>query len=78
LTEGGIALAKVALNQQLDISIRQSAAVFMTQYIKKYWSPVFGQFVGPVVAEESKKPIRQALIAGLGDSSSKVRSAMVC
>lgn len=75
--EGGLGLCKIALNQQLDISIRQSAAILLSQYIKKYWSGVFAQFVGPWPSEEIKKPFREALIAGLSDPSSKIRSAMV-
>jgi hypothetical protein len=75
--EGGLGLCKIALNQQLDISIRQSAAILLSQYIKKYWSGVFAQFVGPWPSEEIKKPFREALVAGLSDPSSKIRSAMV-
>ncbi|KAI5452485.1 hypothetical protein NCC49_000648 [Naganishia albida] len=74
--EGGLALCNIALNQQLDISIRQSAAILLSQYIRKYWSGVFAQFIGPWPSEEIKKPFRTALIAGLSDPSSKIRSAM--
>jgi hypothetical protein len=75
--EGGLGLCKIALNQQLDLSIRQSAAILISQYIKKYWSGVFPQFVGPWPSEEIKKPIREALVAGLHDPASKIRSAIV-
>ncbi|KAJ9099923.1 hypothetical protein QFC21_003928 [Naganishia friedmannii] len=74
--EGGLGLCRIALDQQLDISVRQSAAVLISQYVKKYWSGVFPQFVGPWPAEEIKKPIREMLVSGLNDPSSKIRSAM--
>ncbi|KAJ9105109.1 hypothetical protein QFC20_004396 [Naganishia adeliensis] len=74
--EGGLGLCRIALNQQLDLSIRQSAAILLSQYIRKYWSGVFAQFIGPWPSEEIKKPFREALIAGLNDPSSKIRSAM--
>ena len=82
LTQGGtqpgfgLALTKVALNQQGAVpGTRQLAAVVLKKYIKEHWQAGEGRFFPPQVSDEEKAGIRELLPMGLGDPSGKIRTA---
>lgn len=52
------------------------AAVLLKQFIKAHWTPEAKHFEEPVVGDEEKAAIRRDLVAGLGDSDSRMRAAV--
>lgn len=81
LTQGGtqlgfgLALTRVALNQQTPYGTRQLAAVVLKKYIKEHWQEGEGRFFPPQTSDEEKAAIRELLPVGLSDPIGKIRTA---
>ena len=81
LTQGGtqpgfgLALTRVALNQQVPFGTRQLGAVVLKKYIKEHWVEGEGRFSPPQTSDEEKGAIRELLPVGLGDPVGKIRTA---
>jgi len=60
----------------LPLGLRQLAAVVLKNHIKQHWTPEAKHFREPVVGDGEKGAIRAALLPGLGDPSSKIRTAV--
>ena len=81
LTQGGtqpgfgLALTRVALNQQTPYGTRQLAAVVLKKYIKEHWQEGEGRFFPPQTSDEEKAAIRELLPVGLSDPTGKIRTA---
>ncbi len=54
---------------------RQMALVLLKKFAKEHWDSSSRDFKPPECGEAEKAAVRQALPSGLGDSSSKVRTA---
>ncbi|KZT44292.1 ARM repeat-containing protein [Sistotremastrum suecicum HHB10207 ss-3] len=84
--ESSIALARVLLSQEADISVRQmkfvaylscvmhSAGTVLRKYINEHWSPYFPSFKGNAPSIEIKSVVREAILQGLSDPNRKIRS----
>ncbi|KAF8554336.1 ARM repeat-containing protein [Imleria badia] len=72
--EAGLALSQLALTQDADLSLRQSASIILRKYVTERWSPYFPQFRGNAPPVETKVQIRQAVFNGLSDPDRKIRS----
>ncbi|KAH7915756.1 armadillo-type protein [Hygrophoropsis aurantiaca] len=72
--EAALALSQLALTQDVDISLRQSASILLKKYVAERWSPYFSSFKGKAPSVEVKTQIRQTLFQGLSDPSRKIRS----
>ncbi|KAF8435647.1 ARM repeat-containing protein [Boletus edulis BED1] len=72
--EAGLALSQLALTQNADLSLRQSASIILRKYVTERWSPYFPQFKGNAPPVETKVQIRQAIFNGLSDPDRKIRS----
>ncbi|ODV95432.1 hypothetical protein PACTADRAFT_16949 [Pachysolen tannophilus NRRL Y-2460] len=69
-------LIEIALNENLDISLRQSSILHVKRLVPKYWSASFESFIGPnCVDENSKIKIRQSLLKLLTNADSKIRNS---
>ena len=55
---------------------RQLAAVVLKKHVKEHWDRDGRAFSPPEVSEEEKAMVRQTLLGGLADDSSKVRTAI--
>lgn len=73
----GAALVAVLLTAsgEVPLGLRQLAATVLKKLVREHWTPEAPQFKGPAVGEDEKGAMREALPAGLGDESSKVRTA---
>ncbi|KAI0354778.1 ARM repeat-containing protein [Trametes cingulata] len=72
--EAGLALSQLILASDVDVSLRQSAAIVLRKYVTEHWSPYFSQFKGSAPSPELKTQIRQAVFQGLSDPIRKIRS----
>ncbi|KZV81039.1 ARM repeat-containing protein [Exidia glandulosa HHB12029] len=75
VTETGLALASLTVNQQADPTIRQAAGVVLRKYVTEHWSPYFSQFKGSAPSAEIKVQIRHTIFQGLSDPNRKIRTA---
>ncbi|KAF8844142.1 ARM repeat-containing protein [Paxillus ammoniavirescens] len=72
--EAGLALSQLALTQNANVSLRQSATIILRKYVTERWSPYFSGFKGHAPSVEIKAQIRQAVFQGLSDPDRKIRS----
>lgn len=74
----GAALVAVLLTTtgEVPLGLRQLAATVLKKLVREHWTAEAPQYKGPAVGEEEKAAMREALPAGLGDESSKVRTAV--
>ncbi|PIA39533.1 hypothetical protein AQUCO_02600173v1 [Aquilegia coerulea] len=72
----GCALTKVAVNKELQLGLRQLAAVLLKQFIKKHWDEDEDIFEHPVVPNEEKIVIRKLLLLSLDDPHAKICTAI--
>ena len=56
--------------------MRQMAAVVLKQHVKEHWTTEAKYFRAPVVGDAEKAAVRAALLPGLADSSSLLRTAV--
>ncbi|XP_024534620.1 importin-9 isoform X1 [Selaginella moellendorffii] len=67
----GIALARITLNNDFSLGVRQLAAVLLKHYVKKHW--IGDDFT---VFPQDKEMIRKLLPLGLGDPEKKIQTAV--
>ncbi|PRW57646.1 importin-9 isoform X1 [Chlorella sorokiniana] len=74
----GLALVAVLLaaGGELPLGLRQLAATVLKKLVREHWTEESPHYKGPTVAAEEKDAIKEQLPAGLGDESSKVRTAV--
>ncbi|KAF9225273.1 ARM repeat-containing protein [Gyrodon lividus] len=72
--EAGLALSQLALTQNADVSLRQSASIILRKYVTERWSPYFSGFKGNAPSVEIKAQIRQAVFQSLSAPDRKIRS----
>ena len=58
------------------MSLRQMAAVVLKQHVKEHWTIEAKYFKAPLVGDDEKAAVRAALLPGLADSSSLLRTAI--
>lgn len=68
-------LLKIAL-APIEEHTRQLAAVILKKCIREHWSRHDRLFVAPEISANEKAVIKQALPSGLGETNSKIRTAM--
>lgn len=69
-------LIQIALNDTVDLSIRQASLLHMKRIVPMFWSPAFDKFIGPIPINQTvKSNIRKSLLTLLGDPDSKIRSS---
>lgn len=69
-------LIQIALNDTLELSVRQASLLHLKRIVPLYWSPAFDNYKGPnTVNQEVKKTLRESLLKLLGDPDSKIRSS---
>lgn len=74
----GSALVAVLLaaGGDVDPGLRQLAATVLKKLVREHWTPESPHYRGPGVGEGEKAAMRERLPEGLGDESSKVRTAV--
>ncbi|PSC72945.1 importin-9 isoform X1 [Micractinium conductrix] len=74
----GSALVAVLLSAggEVPFGLRQLAATVLKKLVREHWTAESPHYQGPAVGPEEKEAIREALPRGLGDESSKVRTAV--
>ncbi len=74
----GLALVAVLLaaGGEVPLGLRQLAATVLKKLVREHWTEESPHYKGPPVAAEEKEAIKEQLPAGLGDESSKVRTAV--
>ena len=74
----GLALVAVLLagGGEMPLGLRQLAATVLKKLVRENWTEESPHYKGPPVAPEEKEAIKEQLPAGLGDESSKVRTAV--
>ncbi|XP_066997331.2 importin-9 [Anabrus simplex] len=72
----GVLLAEFTVDSCIDMSVRQLASVILKQYVDTHWSSRSKLFHPPEASERVKKQIRNILVLGFGEPSSKIRSAI--
>ncbi|KAL4434017.1 hypothetical protein ABPG75_000458 [Micractinium tetrahymenae] len=60
----------------VPFGLRQLAATVLKKLVREHWTAESPHYKGPQVGAEEKEAIREALPSGLGDESSKVRTAV--
>lgn len=60
----------------VPLGLRQLAATVLKKLVREHWTAEAPHFKGPQVGAQEKEAIREALPSGLGDDSSKVRTAV--
>ncbi|KAF9431329.1 hypothetical protein BGZ76_000457 [Entomortierella beljakovae] len=70
-----ISLVRLALARECNISQRHSAAVLLKSYIDTQWSEKSGKFTGPEPPAETKAIVREMVLAGLSDPTSRIRTS---
>ncbi len=60
----------------MPLGLRQLAATVLKKLVREHWTAEAPHFRGPQVGAQEKEAIREALPSGLGDDSSKVRTAV--
>lgn len=60
----------------VPFGLRQLAATVLKKLVREHWTAESPHYKGPQVGAEEKEAIREALPTGLGDESSKVRTAV--
>ena len=73
----GVALVAVLLaaGGEVPLGLRQLAATVLKKLVREHWTEESPHYKGPPVAPEEREAIKEQLPAGLGDESSKVRTA---
>lgn len=74
----GLALVAVLLaaGGEVPLGLRQLAATVLKKLVREHWTAESPQYKGPPVGPEEREAIKEQLPAGLGDESSKVRTAV--
>lgn len=72
----GVLLCQVVVSPEVDSGLKQLAALVLKKYIKEHWDETNRKFQPPVAPENAKHLIRQGLLPGLADDSSKLRTAV--
>ncbi|KAG0261216.1 hypothetical protein BG011_001257 [Mortierella polycephala] len=70
-----ISLVRLALAQECNISQRHSAAVLLKSYIDTQWSEKSTRFRGPEPPAETKAVVRELVLTGLSDPTTRIRSS---
>ncbi|KAJ7040268.1 ARM repeat-containing protein [Mycena alexandri] len=74
LPDAGLALSSLAIAQDAEMSLRQSASIMLRKYVTERWSPYFQTFKGSAPSVEVKTQIRLAVFHGLSDPDRKIRT----
>ncbi|KAJ7070709.1 ARM repeat-containing protein [Mycena amicta] len=74
LPDAGLALSSLAIAQDADMPLRQSASIMLRKYVMERWSPYFSSFKGSPPSPETKAQIRAAVFQGLSDPDRKIRT----
>lgn len=74
----GLALVAVLLaaGGEVPLGLRQLAATVLKKLVREHWTEESPHFKGPPVGAEEREAIKERLPEGLGDESSKVRTAV--
>lgn len=72
----GVALAKVIIEKNLPLGLRQLAAVLLKQYVKQHWHEGEDKYTPPPVPLQDKMLIRSLLLQVLDDAHGKIRTAV--
>lgn len=72
----GVALAKVTINRELPLGLRQLAAVLLKQYVKQHWQEGQKNYISPTVPSAEKGVIRNFLLQSLDDPHGKICTAV--
>eukprot|EP01018_Ginkgo_biloba_P014674 Gb_41282 [translate_table: standard] len=72
----GVALAKVTVNKELPLGLRQLAAVLLKQYVKQHWQEGEKNYIPPTVLSSEKGVIRKLLLQSLDDPHGKICTAV--
>ena len=70
----GFALVNIFIDEQVHANFRQLAGSVLRHFVSKHWDKISPKFTPPVVAEQEKVAIRNALPQMLSSSSSKLRT----
>ncbi|KAF9198116.1 hypothetical protein BGZ49_001176 [Haplosporangium sp. Z 27] len=70
-----ISLVRLALARECNISQRHSAAVLLKSYVDLQWSEKSDKFQGPEPPAETKVLVRELVLTGLSDPTSRIRSS---
>ena len=69
-------LIQIALNNSLELPVRQASLLHLKRIVPLYWSPAFDNFKGPnTINQEVKQTLRGSLLKLIGDPDSKIRSS---
>lgn len=69
-------LIQIALNDSLELAVRQASLLHLKRAVPLYWSPAFDNFRGPnTINQEVKQTLRESLLKLIGDPDSKIRSS---
>lgn len=69
-------LIQIALNDSLDLPIRQGSLLHLKRIVPMYWSPAFEKYIGSsTINQDIKKTIRESLLTLIGDPDSKIRNS---
>ncbi|KAJ7754965.1 armadillo-type protein [Mycena maculata] len=72
--DAGLTLSSLAIAQDAEMSLRQSASIMLRKYVLERWSPFFTSFKGSAPSVEAKTQIRLAVFHGLSDPDRKIRT----
>uniref|UniRef100_A0A0D6QYM5 Importin N-terminal domain-containing protein n=1 Tax=Araucaria cunninghamii TaxID=56994 RepID=A0A0D6QYM5_ARACU len=72
----GVALAKITINRELPLGLRQLAAVLLKQYVKQHWQEGEENYIPPTVPSADKGVIRNLLLQSLDDPHRKICTAV--
>ncbi|KZO96466.1 ARM repeat-containing protein [Calocera viscosa TUFC12733] len=70
----GLILAQISVSPEMDLSLRQSAAIALRKYVREYWAQGWDGFKGPAAPQEVSEQIRRIIFKGLADPLQKVRA----
>ncbi|KZT52890.1 ARM repeat-containing protein [Calocera cornea HHB12733] len=70
----GLILAQISVSPEMDVSLRQSAAIALRKYVREYWAPGQDGYKGPAAPPDIQEQIRQIIFKGLADPQQKIRA----
>lgn len=71
-----VELSFLACNPQLDHGLRQLCCATLKQQVKRHWSEASRSYEEPMTDASVKVAVRNALLTGLSEANSKVRTSI--
>jgi len=71
-----IGLLQIGLNEECEVSVRQSCSVLLKNWIECHWSTASEKFKDPQASDETKAMLRQNIPNGLQITSRPIRSLL--